>query len=381
MEFIREGHSQAAIDGCYVCPMCRHQCTVLKATRLETDSPRSKALSLYALQRGLLAWEGSGVVEQMYRCCGCRLCTAWCASRFEPAEMVRSARAEIAQRLLAPKRAVGLLEGMEAEGNPMGLPREQRSWVLQGLGGGGRAEVVWYLGCVASYRGEAEVRSTARLLRAAGVAWTTLGEEGCCGALAWSLGFRQEAREMAARVLEGVESSGCGTVVTGCPTCYQAIAREYERWGLRPRGEVEVLHISQYLARLVREGRLALSRRVTGRAVYHDPCSLGRGMGVYGEPRGLLRSMPGLELVESRHEGERGECCGHGGGMGHVEPEVAARAARQTLEGKLQTGADMLVTACPTCRIAFERARSELGSPVEVVDLAVLAARALEASS
>lgn len=379
MSFIKEGRSQAAIDGCYVCPMCRHQCTTLKATRQETDSPRSKALSLYGLQRQLLSVENSGIVEQMYRCTGCRMCTAWCASAYEPSVMVEAARADMAQALLAPPRVAELMDRLLETGNPLGLPGKERSETLKGFVPveSGQAEVVWYPGCVASHEARAQVEATAALLQASRARWSLLAHEGCCGAVAWSLGFRREAQEMAATTMKAIAQSGAKTVLTSCPTCFRAIRRDYhEAWGVQRSHDAEVLHVSQFLARLLDEGRLSFRSPVEGKVVYHDPCSLGRQMEVFKAPRRVLEAIPGLELVESRHTGEKGECCGSGAGMRYTNPEIAAIAAQQTLEGKLATGATTVVTACPSCQVALEKARRDLGSQVEVVDLVSLAARA-----
>lgn len=380
MKFIKEGRSQAAIDGCYICPMCRHQCTTSKATRQETDSPRSKALSLYGLQRGLLSIDSSGFVEQMYRCCGCRMCTTWCATGYEPSVMVQAARTDIAQSLKAPPRVTELLDRMLESGNPMGMLEEHRGKALDGLvpATGGQAEVAWYLGCVASYEEVQQVQATAQLLQASGIRWTILPKEECCGAVAWSLGFRREAQDMAAAVLNGIEASGARTVISTCPTCIKAIGQDYaEEWSVKHHMPLEVLHASQFLARLVAEGQLSFPVPVRARVTYHDPCSLGRGMEVYEEPRSLLRAIPGLELVESRHNRDKGECCGSGAGMRFTNPEIAATAACQTLEGKIATGAQIVVTSCPSCHSAFQSARHALGAGVEVIDLFSLAARAL----
>ncbi len=380
MGFIEEGRSQAAIDGCYVCPMCRHQCTTLKATRQETDSPRSKALSLYSLQRGLLALDDPGMVAQMYRCCGCRLCTAWCISGYEPSSMVQAARTAIVQKLKAPQRVMELLDRILDAGNPMGHPMDERGAVLDGLASPAdkQPQVLLYAGCSPSYEERDQVRAAARLLDAAGVSWTTLRRERCCGAVAWSLGFRREAQDMAAAVLEGIEQSGATTVVTTCPSCAKAIGNDYSKeWGVKPRKQVEVLHITQLLARLMDQGKLVFKKAMELRAAYHDPCSLGRGMGVYEEPRRVLAAIGGLELVESRHNREKGECCGSGAGMRFTNPEIAATAASQTLEGKLATGAQMVVTACPSCQTALRGARERLGVNVPVVDLVSLAESAL----
>jgi Fe-S oxidoreductase len=127
----------------------------------------------------------------------------------------------------------------------------------------------------------------------------------------------------------------------------------------------------------VDEGRLVFKAPLEARVVYHDPCSLGRGLEVYEEPRKVLQAIPGLELVESRHNREKGECCGSGGGMRFTNPEIAATAARQTLEGKTATGAEVVVTSCPSCQLAFQGATAALGARVEVVDLVSLAARSV----
>ncbi len=240
----------------------------------------------------------------------------------------------------------------------------------------------------------------------AGVDFGIAGDaETCCGGRAYQMGFTKEFLAQAKKNMALVKKAGVRTVVTACADGYQAFKVFYDKHGLK--GDLEVLHITEYIDRLLSEGRLKLSKKVDMAVTYHDPCRLGRlgepwihwqgkkkpgdrfvfdppkayrrgSHGIYEPPRRVLRSIPGLKLAEMTRIKEYAWCCGAGGGVGESNPEFAAWTALKRLEEAKSTGAEAVVTACPWCEQTFKRAVEQSGSALTVYDIVELVERAIQ---
>jgi Fe-S oxidoreductase len=201
-----------------------------------------------------------------------------------------------------------------------------------------------------------------------------------------------------------VKKSGAKTVVTGCADGYQALKVLYDKFNLK--GDLEVLHISEYLDRLIREGKLKPQKKVDLLVTYHDPCRLGRlgepwvhwqgkkvpgdrfvfdppktyrrgTRGVYQPPRDILKRIPGVKLTEMTRIKEYAWCCGAGGGVDESNPEFAQWTARERIDEAESTGAEALVTTCPWCEKTFNQAIADTGSRLKVYDIVELVEAAI----
>lgn len=362
---------------CSLCPkLCRHVCTVATVTRSEADTPNEKCR---------FAWEGwargyfrPDEVAHLYACCLCGLCTAWCEPGWDVPPVLEAARRDVVRAGLAPEPARQMAAHVRSLGNPLGEPRERR---LAALGDRvaplpARAEVLLFFGCNTLYRQPEIARATLALMEAAGQSFTVWREETCCGEPQWVLGFVDEARASAEALVQAVQESGARRVVFTCPSCLRMVRDAYPRLGVSLPEGVEWLHHTAFLLELVQAGKLAPHRTLDWRATYHDPCALGRGLGEYNAPRELLGHLPGVRLVEMFHHRERAFCCGAGGGMGGLDLRVAVEAGRKVVALAQATGADHLVTACPTCKGSFARHTAASGG-LEVWDVAEALAAAL----
>ena len=204
---------------------------------------------------------------------------------------------------------------------------------------------VW-MGC--NYRNvlKREFQSVLKVLEALDVEFEVVGEEMCCGFPVFIAGYTEDARRIGAEVLEALD--GCRTVVTACPACMRGFRETYPSVGLKPR--FETLHVTEFLDRVLSE-RSYEFKPLEASVMYHDPCELGRHMGVYEEPRRVLKRIPGLKLVESRFNREKSVCCGGGGLLPmfapFLSPQVAVRKLLQ--EDEVKGRVDVVVTACPQC--------------------------------
>ena len=193
----------------------------------------------------------------------------------------------------------------------------------------------------------------------------------CCGYPAELAGDEESAARASRRALELALEAGVERVVTPCPGCYRRLSSAWSGSGVR------VEHLVQLLDETSSRWRSGLAP-LKIRVAYHDPCDLGRGMGVYDQPRRVIEAIPGVELVELELNRDRSTCCGGGGLLFTIEPELSVEIALEKIEREVvPLGVDCLATACPTCRRVLSYAAERAGSGVEVVDVAELVYRAL----
>jgi len=314
--------------------------------------------------------------EDLWRCTTCGRCPQQCPRDVQQIESVVSLRRIATEygvfpNSVKPIRTVSA--SLVGEGNPLNEERAKRAdWAkdlpVESFAEG--MEFLYFPGCYLSYdpRLKKVGRATAEILKGAETDFGILGSaESCCGESIRKAGDEELFKRLARENIKNFVDSGVKKILVSSPHCYHTFKNEYPEF----RVNFEVVHITQYLLELVRDGRLELSREYPRRVVYHDPCYLGRHNGIYEEPRELLRKVPGLELVEfveCRHDSL---CCGGGGGRIWMETVKGERFSDLRLEQAKETGADVLVTSCPYCITNFEDSRLNVdgGEAVEVKDI------------
>ncbi len=269
------------------------------------------------------------------------------------------------------------------------------------------AEVVFHAGCRFSYDEEQwkVARTAVTLLKNAGVDVGIMGkDENCCGGRAYDMGYRGEFTKYAESNIESWTTAGVKTVVTSCSDCYHAFKRLYPELG----SKFEVLHTVEFIDRLIKEGKIKLTKAVPIKVTYHDPCHLGRrgepyvpwngvekkirgqivvheprkpryngANGVYEPPRDVLKSIPGLELVEMERTREYAWCCGSGGGVREAYPDFSSWTAGERIEEAKATAAEAIVTACSWCERNFMDAINSNSDRMKVYDIVELVQQAI----
>jgi Fe-S oxidoreductase len=238
----------------------------------------------------------------------------------------------------------------------------------------GRAEALLFTGCVSSFYPMAYSipQSFVQILEQAGVTYTTLGgEEWCCGYPLFGAGMKAKVAQLAEHNIARARELAPGHLITTCASCYHTWCHLYPEyddgdWGF------EVLHASQYLARLVEEGRIRFGEALPWVVTYHDPCDLGRKNGIYDAPRAILQAIPGLKLKEMANHRENAICCGGGGDVAMMEPDAVAHMAERRLAQAVDTGAVALVSACQQCKRTLLQAARKTRTRIRILDITEL---------
>ncbi|MDH7488497.1 MAG: (Fe-S)-binding protein [Anaerolineae bacterium] len=301
------------------------------------------------------------MLEHAYQCTLCRNCEEHCPVEVPLGEIFHAWRVDLAaaghnlpvHRQIAENVAVhhslygprGGRKGAEAS-----EPR--------------KVSVLYFPGCTTIRKARRVVKATADLLGKLGVDYAVLEEDACCGYPLYETGMVSQAKEAADWSLERIKRYDPDIILTTCPSCYRVLRFIYpDEMGIQHG--VEVLHVSQYLPDLV-AGKLGeLDLRVT----WHDPCVLGRHLGMYDEPRHLLRLVPGLELVEMYSSRENAQCCGAGGGVMAAFDAISGGVAEDRLQQAVACEAAVIATSCPACYVNFQRTIGKAGLDMQVKDL------------
>lgn len=200
----------------------------------------------------------------------------------------------------------------------------------------------------------------------------------CCGAPLILAGYIDEAKKQAEKVIHRIEEKGIDTLITPCPHCFTIIGKEYsELLGIDTEG-ISVLHITQFLIDAIKNGKLKFKNEVKMKISYHDPCYIGRqGPGIYDEPREILSSIPGIELIDTELTKEKATCCGGGGLLRAYLPRLSVEVAKEKMETQFSPlGVDTVVSSCPFCFLNL--AEGAEGTDIQVKDILEILIKAME---
>jgi len=328
-------------------------------------------------------------LDEIWRCTTCGRCPSICPRGVDQIDVsvairrIATAYDVFPASVAAYTTAAASLSG---DGNPLGGERQRRDAWAGGLSLKPYAEgmeLLFFVGCYYSYdpRLRKVAVATAEILKKAGVDFGILGSrESCCGESIRKTGNEDVFKSLARENIKAFIEHGVKKILVASPHCYHTFKNEYPEFMVH----FEVVHVSQFLAELVEEGRLELPAGGNGvpplRVTYHDPCYLGRHNGIYDPPRDLLKKLPGLELVEMPDSRQDSLCCGGGGGRIWAETPKEERFSDLRVAQAMEAGAEVLATSCPYCISNFEESRLSLGEDdfLEVRDITELIQEALQ---
>ncbi|MEW6669304.1 MAG: (Fe-S)-binding protein [Thermodesulfobacteriota bacterium] len=314
--------------------------------------------------------------EDIWRCTTCGRCPQQCPRDVKQIDSGVALRRVATEYGVFPKpvKAIRTVSASLTDvGNPLGEDREKRGAWAEGLSVREYAEgmeILYFPGCYLSYDGRLKkvARATANILNRAGVDFGILGsKENCCGESIRKTGDEALFKKLAKENIKTFIDNGVKRILVSSPHCYHTFKNEYPEF----RVNFEVVHVSQYLSELMKEGRLEPAKEYGKKVTYHDPCYLGRHNGIYEEPRGVLKKIPGLELKEMPDARADSLCCGGGGGRVWMETVKGERFCDLRIEQAMGTGAEVLATSCPYCITMLEDSRLTLdvAEKIEVKDI------------
>jgi Fe-S oxidoreductase len=321
--------------------------------------------------------------EVVWDCVTCGACVRECPVSIEHIDHIVDLRRHLVMNEARfPSEAEPMLRDVERSSNPWGKAQSDRAAWAEGLGvrvlepGDPAPDVLYWVGCAASFdeRARTSAESTAKLLTAAGVDFAILGpREACTGDPARRMGNEYVFQAFAEQNVETLNETAAKKIVTSCPHCFNTLANEYPDFG----GNYEVVHHSELLAELVRDGRISPNAG-DGRITYHDSCYLARHNDVTAEPRELVAAVG--QPVEMERSGKRTFCCGAGGAHMWMEERAGAINEERVREAA-ETGAETLAVACPYCTIMLDDGVRTSGRDLRVADVATLLAESVDQPS
>lgn len=361
--------------GCVLCGSCyghgpvnpmedepgfKTKCPPYEYYRFQRFTPKSRWLMSQRVFHGLDSITPE-LKEVIYTCTTCLICQETCGVRndgYGPWEITVAMREEMTEKEGPLEAHRAILEGLKNHDNPWSQPKGERGKWAEGLGlrksGGRKASTLLFAGCSADQpSGREGAVALAEIMKRAGEEFVILGEEErCCGLYAHDLGFRAEYERLKDENLKTVKRAGIQRVVITCGSCLR-MWREYAK----EEPGIEALHGVEYVERLLQQGKIKFGKTVKKKITYHDPCHLGRGCGVYEAPRNILRSIPGVELLEMERNRRWAWCCGGGGGVPEAFPELARWNAEDRLAEAERSGAELVLTASALCLRSFAEAK------------------------
>lgn len=382
------------MEACTACSLCVDVCPAVAASRDGFLSGYYRISELKKINRSRSAFLGAlckifgrtasperlrEYGDTVFRCTLCGRCQEVCPSGIPLRDLWFNLRTDMVRSGAGPQKVFMIRDNLRESHNVFAEDNGERAgWVdnLRERPDHGfvreRADVVYFTGCVSSYFPMAQKipMALAETFERTGVDFTLLGEdEWCCGFPLLGAGLFDHAGDIIAHNVDAVKRRGARTVVFACPSCYQMWREHYP-------DQFEIVHVTEFLTRLLREDRLPFAE-LPMKVTYHDPCDLGRGAHVFEEPREIIRSIPGLELVELPLNRENCQCCGGGGNMEMIDPELSSKIAGSKMVEVASTGADAVVTSCQQCVRTMNTFARRNKVSIEVLDIAELVQRAL----
>lgn len=390
---VREAFVDQWLDNAYGCfssghKFCREVCPVMAVTRNEQHTPTAFHANIVAMSQGALELED--VVDDYVHCTLCGACELRCPNTLFTGDFYRHRTETV--KVVKAVRALAVDEGLEqpnwkrwvemtvdAKNEPVlnGKPVSQEhvaDWA-EGLDLTAGGETVLFCDCEAAFFRTSVARATAMVLQNAGVEFGLMQEQWCCGGPAAEMGYVDRAREFAEHNVADWRAGGAKRIVTLDPHDYITFTEDYPSY-FGDEYDFEILHVTEFVAALIRDGTLQLTNSVDRVATYHDPCRLNKRKGIFESPREILRAMPGLTFKDVDHVTQWSYCSGAGGGFAIERPEIAAEISRRRVEKAAELDVDTLVSACVWSERPLSASGKERSPQVEVRDLMELVAEA-----
>ncbi len=323
-----------------------------------------------AIRNGELKWSES-IRKAIYACPLCGNCAVQCQQEVSDhlLDIMEALREEAVKVGCGPLEEHRIFaEWIQKEHNPYRESHNDRLSWLEEKKFPEEAEIYYFVGCTSSYRQKQIAKATYSLLKKINANFTVNPEEWCCASPLLRTGQTELVESIAKHNIEIAKKMKAKKIIFSCAGCYRTFKEDYPKILKQDLG-IEVLHVTEYLSNLLKDGAITITKEFPHTVTYHDPCHLGRHVGVYEAPRELLKAVPGLSFTELMRNRENAWCCGAGGGVKSGFKDWAVDIAKERVKEAEKTNAEYLVSSCPFCWRNLEDAIKTIHSGLKMVDI------------
>lgn len=345
-------------------------CPIFELSGKESKSPRGMMSLCQSVATGRIV-PSKKFAEIFFDCTMCRGCTILCSMGLDIPNIIETLRSNLVETGIITRKVKQTLESLMNYHNPIGLHPTKKIELTEKLNVKmfplvKRSQILFFVCCLSAYhlRAQEIAKSLVSIFNKIGVDFATLGnEEWCCGDSALRLGEKGLFEDLAEHNISLFRNFAAEKIVTLSPHCFYTFKTE------KPYSifDFHVQHYTQFIYDTINNGKFKFSKTLKKKITYHDPCFLGRYSGLYDVPRKILESINGLELIEMKRAKEQSFCCGGGGGRFWIEDSAfKERASVNRVKEALDTGADIIATACPFCVVNLEDAVKTLDAEDDI---------------
>lgn len=406
---------------CMSCGFCRfidmnwtkslrfsRQCPIESRYAFTLYSPQGFTAFAVAEQDGSMTFTPR-VVDALYKCTSCGACDKRCKRNLdiEVLQIIEGLKAKAVEQGKLPPEHMAVADNIRKTKNEYGKPHEDRfKWLPKGVKPAEKADVLYFVGCNSAYKQPELAQATAKILNQTGTPFMLLEDEWCEGNYAYATGQVDLARELAEHNVKAIQDSGAKTVITSSAEVYKSLKVDFPHLLGKSTEQMPYtpLHITEYIDKLMKDGKLKFTKSLAMKVTYHDACNLGRlsepwqewepnyqpgtvipidktwrrgDRGIYDPPRNILKGIPGIELVEMERARGNAWCEGSCGGTAVAHPDFALWSAEERIEEAQATGAEAIVACSPEAKELLVKAIKAKKVDMAVYDLTEIMLKAL----
>jgi Fe-S oxidoreductase len=361
--FFPEGEYKANVDdliSCMLCfNMCRFDCGSLQAGQKETMGPAYKSRIGYYLTMGKidpLDPANKKFIDLMYMCSNEETCKVWCPFEFSVVSLLETVRDDLNDKGLMPDYCKEQINKLNKTNTieDYNIFETYKEKGIENIESDGNDEVFYYIGCEMMKFPDV-VKANIEILKKAGVKFSTnLDRKVCCGSPAFSIRDLETGKKFANKNVDLIKSTGAKIIVSDCPGCVLTLTKKYQNAGINI--ESKAIHIVEYISQLIKDGKLKIDKEIPNelnQVSIHDPCLLARNLNDITSIREILNKITGLEIVEPIYNKEYTHCCGWSGTLHWANREIAIKEATNKINELKETGANVIISACPSCELGL----------------------------
>ncbi len=338
-----------------------------------------KNLLSWAVNSNRLDWT-ENLANIFYQCSVCLACTQQCQIpeiHYYAGEWLMAMREKAVQKGFGPMpEQKKYSEHVALEYNPyMEKHKNRTNWLPSHIKQSQDAKLAYFVGCTTSYREQNIAINTAEILNSLQVDFKILKDEHCCGSPVYMTGQTEKAKQIAKANIDIFKDEGIEKIITSCAGCYRMLKETYPKKFELEHG-LEILHLPEFILEKINNNEVKFDNNLKMKITYHDPCHIGRHMGIYEPPREVLKNIPGIEIIEMPRNRQNAWCCGSGGGVRSAFKELSSFAANERIEEAKETTAEAIVSCCPFCLNQFKS--NILDDGIKTYDLSELINKAIK---